>query len=104
MCGDSQQIECDVLTDSGQAVAERSGNSDTESRDGLYSNNLRAIQELALETSSQAGSGQTVCTAARLRTSVTKFEQEKQSAVGSKSVRKRIMTLRLMFYIMRVYF
>jgi hypothetical protein len=38
--GDSRQIECDVLTEGGQTVAERSGNSDTESRDGLEGNNV----------------------------------------------------------------
>ena len=84
MCGDSQQIECDVLRDSGQAVAERSGNSDTESRDGLYSNNLTAIQELALETSNQTGSGQTICTVARLRTSVQNLSRINRAQLAVK--------------------
>ena len=75
MCGDTQQTESDVLRENGQAVAERSGNSDTESGDGLYSNNLTAIQEMVVERSSQVGCGQTVYTAAILRINVTKFEQ-----------------------------
>ena len=75
MCGDSQQNERDILRENGQAVAKRSGNSDTETRDGLYSNNLTAIQEMVVERSSHVGCGQTVCAAARLRINVTNFEQ-----------------------------
>jgi hypothetical protein len=58
---------------------------------------------MILETSSRTDSGQTVCTVARLRNNVTKFEQEEHSAVGTKSLRQRIMTLGLMFSFMCVY-
>jgi hypothetical protein len=58
---------------------------------------------MALETNGQTGSGQTLCTAVRLRTDVTEFEQEKHSADGSKSVRQGIVTLGLMFSFMCVY-
>ena len=58
---------------------------------------------MILETSGQTGSGQTLGTAVRLRTDVTEFEQEKHSAVGSKSVRQRIMTIGLVFPFRCVY-